>query len=99
MVAALPRKKTRVLTWPIVTVFGFIAHPKTHIFVKPNVTRTAAREYGFDFQYKSQMSWSTYASVLEFAARVRRDLRDLHPHDLIDIQSFLWVQGSEEYAE
>jgi hypothetical protein len=99
VVAALPRKKTRVLTWPIVTVFGFIAHPKTHIFVKPNVTRTAAREYGFDFQYKSRTSWSTYASVLEFAAGVRQDLRDLHPRDMIDIQSFLWVQGSEEYAE
>ena len=51
-VAALPRKQTRVLTWPLVTVFGFIALPDTHIFLKPNVTRTAAREYGFDFQYQ-----------------------------------------------
>jgi len=28
---------------------------------------------------------------------VRRDLRDLRPRDMIDIQSFLWVQGSSEY--
>src|SRR3954462_5201051 len=27
VVAALPRKQTRVLTWPLVTVFGFIAQP------------------------------------------------------------------------
>jgi hypothetical protein len=33
------------------------------------------------------------------ALRCRRkfDLRDLHPRDMIDIQSFLWVQGSDEY--
>ena len=98
-VAALPRRQTRVLTWPLVTVFGFIAQPETHFFLKPNVTRAAAREYGFDFQYKSRPSWDVYANLLEFAATVRRDLRDLRPRDMIDIQSFIWVQGSDEYEE
>ncbi len=97
VVAALPRKQTRVLTWPVVTVFGFIALPDTHIFLKPNVTRTAARAYGFDFHYQSRPSWDTYASLLQFADVVRRDLRDLRPRDMIDIQSFIWVQGSDEY--
>jgi hypothetical protein len=96
-VASLPRKQTRVLTWPLVTVFGFIAQPDTHIFLKPKVTRAAAREYGFDFDYKARPSWETYASLLEFAELVRRDLRDLRPRDMIDIQSFMWVQGSDEY--
>jgi hypothetical protein len=97
VVDALPRKQTRVLTWPLVTVFGFIAQPDRHIFLKPNVTRIAARAYGFDFQYKSRPSWETYANYLEFAATIRRDLRDLNPRDMIDIQSFMWVQGSDEY--
>jgi hypothetical protein len=44
-------------------------------------------------------SWETYSSLLEFAGLVRRDLRDLKPLDMIDIQSFIWVQGSEEYDE
>jgi hypothetical protein len=35
--------------------------------------------------------------LLEFAARVRRDTRDLGPRDMIDAQSFIWVQGSDEY--
>ena len=96
-VGALPRKQTRVLTWPVVTVFGFIAQPDVQIFLKPNVTRTAAREYGFDFHYQSRPSWETYANLLEFAGTVRRDLGDLKPRDLIDIQSFIWVQGSDEY--
>src|SRR5690349_1591834 len=30
VVSGLPRKQTRVLTWPLATVFGFIAQPDTH---------------------------------------------------------------------
>jgi hypothetical protein len=99
VVSELPRKQTRVLTWPIVTVFGFIAEPQTHIFLKPNVTRAAAREYAFNFQYESRPSWETYGSLLEFAKTVGHDLKDLRPKDMIDIQSFIWVQGSDEYEE
>lgn len=99
VVAALPRKQTRVLTWPLVTVFGFIAQPETHIFLKPNVTRAAAREYGFELPYHSRPSWDVYASLLDFAATVRRDQHDLRPRDMIDVQSFMWVQGSDEYQE
>jgi len=98
-VAELPRRQTRVLTWPIVTVFGFVAHPDRHMFLKPNVTRVAAREYDFDFQYASRPNWSTYGTLLDFAARVLRDQRDLGPRDMIDAQSFIWVQGSDEYEE
>jgi len=98
-VERLPRKQTRVLTWPVVTVFGFIARPDKHIFLKPNVTRAAAVEYEFDFQYSSRPAWDVYANLLEFARTVRADLADLQPRDLIDIQSFLWVLGSDEYAE
>jgi len=99
VVATLPRKQTRVLTWPVLTVFGFIAQPETQIFLKPKVTRIAAQTYGFDFQYHSCPSWSTYASLLEFAKAVKRNLRDLQPRDMIDIQSFLWVLGSDEYED
>ena len=98
-VAGLPRRQTRVLTWPVVTVFGFIARPGIHIFLKPNVTRRAAAEYGFGFDYTSRPGWRTYSSLLEFARSVRTDLKDLRPRDMIDLQSFIWVQGSDEYEE
>ena len=96
-VEALPRRQTRVLTWPVVTVFGFIAVPREHIFVKPNVTRVAASKYGYEFTYRSRPNWETYASCLGFAERIRRDQADLKPRDMIDLQSFIWVQGSDEY--
>jgi hypothetical protein len=96
-VSSLPRRQTRALTWPLVTVFGFLALPDEHFFLKPMVTRAAAREYGFDFRYESRPNWSTYSNLLEFARTVSDDLRDMRPRDMIDIQSFLWVQGSDEY--
>lgn len=96
-VDALPRKQTRVLTWPLVTVFGFIANPRVHMFLKPTVTRLAAEKYGFDFEYVSRPNWQTYRSLLEFARQIGEDTQDLAPRDMIDLQSFMWVQGSSEY--
>jgi hypothetical protein len=99
-VCELPRREAPVLTWPIVTVFGFLARPDRHIFLKPMVTRRAARAYGYDFQYRPQPSWPVYHSLQTFAAIIRRDL-DRRPgfraRDMIDLQSFIWVQGSNEY--
>jgi hypothetical protein len=97
VVGSLPRRQTRVLTWPVVTVFGFIAQPHRHMFLKPNVTRIAAAEYGVAFQYEPRPNSKTYGELLALAQRMRSDLRDLGPRDMIDLQSFLWVQGSAEY--
>lgn len=99
VIAKLPHKQTRVSTWPIATVFGFIAQPDRHIFLKPNVTRVAAHQFGFHFHYELRPGWCSYASLLEFASAVRAELIDLQPRDMIDIQSFIWIQGSAEYAE
>ena len=96
---ALPRRQTRVLTWPLVTVFGFIARPDVHFFFKPTVTREAARRYGVDLPYASRPTAEIYQSLLAFVARVRGDIADLRPRDMIDLQSFLWVQGSDEYPD
>ena len=99
VVGKLPRRQTRVLTWPVVTVIGFIAQPQTHVFLKPTVTRKAAHRYGLPLHYRSRPSWETYASLLALARTLRADQRDLRPRDMIDIQSFLWVQGSDEYPD
>ena len=98
-VARLPRRKTRVLTWPLVTVFGFIAQPNTHFFLKPTVTREAARRYGVELPYASRPSWPLYRDLLAFVRQVRADVADMRPRDMIDMQSFLWVQGSDEYPD
>lgn len=99
ILAHLPRKQTRVLTWPLQTVFGYIADPQQHIFLKPRVTQAAAAKYGFDLKYRSQPNWHTYSNVLQFAEEIRKDTEHLKPVDMIDLQSFIWVLGSEEYPD
>ncbi|HSW16028.1 MAG TPA: hypothetical protein VLJ86_02290 [Ramlibacter sp.] len=97
----LPPARGKVLTWPVVTVFGFLARPERHLFLKPRVTRSAARAYGFDLPYQSAPAWGVYEGLLTFAAIIRRDL-DRRPgfkaRDMIDVQSFMWVQGAAEYT-
>lgn len=99
VIAGLPRKQTRVLTWPLTTVFGFIGNPSEHIFLKPRVTQVAAEKYGFEFIYRPRPNWEGYKSLLDFAAQIRKDVSDLKPKDMIDLQSFIWVMGSDEYPD
>jgi hypothetical protein len=99
VLAGLPRKQTRVHTWPLQTVFGFIGNPQEHIFLKPRVTQVAAKKYGYDFLYRSRPNWETYKSLLDFAGQVQKDNEDLGPKDYIDLQSFIWVMGSDEYPD
>lgn len=93
----LPKIQTRVVTWPVATVFGFIANPREFIFVKPRVTQAAAVAYGFPFMYTSKVIWETYKQVLDFANQIKQDVKSWKPKDKIDLQSFMWVQGSAEY--
>jgi hypothetical protein len=95
--AGLPRRQTRVLTWPVATVFPFLAEPGKHFFLKPRVTQRAFAAYGLPFDYVSKPGGAAYAHLLSLVAEVRRDLADLEPRDQIDLQSFLWVLGSDEY--
>ena len=99
VVATLPRRQTRVLTWPVATVFAFLAQPGLHFFLKPNVTRHAFARYGLPFAYRSRPNAETYRELLALCRKVKRDLAAMRPRDMIDIQSFLWVQGSDEYAD
>ena len=95
--AALPRRGTRVLTWPVLTSFGFLARPKVHMMLKPVVTRRAASAYGFEMHYRPDPQWRTYEDLLAFAHILRLDLAEWCPRDMIDLQSFIWVLGSSEY--
>lgn len=99
IVSGLPRRQTRVHTWPLQTVFGFLANPQEHIFLKPRVTQIAAEKYSYDFIYRSKPNWDTYESLIGFAEKIRNDMADLKPEDYIDLQSFIWVMGSEEYPD
>ncbi len=96
-VSQLPRKQARVLSWPILTFFPFIAQPSKYMILKPTAMRVAAEELGYDFDYSSKPSYRTYESLLNFADIVKAEISDLKPKDYHDVQTFLWVIGSAEY--
>ena len=69
-------------------------------FRQRRATRKAAHLYGYALGYHSQPAWPHYQDLLTFASVLRRDL-DRKPgfkaKDMIDLQSFMWVQGAPEY--
>lgn len=94
--AHLPRRLTRVLTWPAATLFGFLAEPSQHLLIRPGMMRLAARRYGWDYRHNPHPNGEAYAHALALAAQVQQDLRDLNPRDMIDVQAFLGIQCAED---
>ena len=76
--------------WTTVSYFLFIFHPDEFMFVKPTVTQYVAELCGFEINYKPQLNWITYKSVLKLANYLKAELADLNPRDMIDVQSFMW---------
>jgi Ca-activated chloride channel family protein len=86
---SLPAPRGRVASWPVATVFPFIARPDIHMFLKPNVTKKAARSIGFDPKYKTTPNWTTYQRLLQMSTTYLELLRPFGAIDFIDVQSFI----------
>jgi len=93
----LPQRQSRLAKWPVVTLFSFLADPSRHLILKPNLTREAARRYGFDLPYRPRPNARTYGALLDFADAIDEALASWRPRDRIDTQGFIWVTCSEEY--
>jgi hypothetical protein len=97
-VAKLPRKKTCVLTWPAVTVFGFLAEPRSYFFLN---RWSPERLYGglASICLTPRGPRGRFIkSCLGFSPSCRCRFATCG-RDMIDLQSFLWVQGSDEYPD
>ena len=78
-------------TWPIATLFPFLAQPERFIFLKPEATKNCAEMLGFDLNYRPDLNWLTYKNLLEMCAILHERLAAFKPQDMIDIQSFIDV--------
>lgn len=92
-VRSLPTKnvKVPVATWPVATILPFLAQPDRHLFVKPPISTEAADRLGFWINYRREPNWDTYEACLRMGAVYIELLQPLHPRDMIDVCSFLWV--------
>jgi len=81
------------LKWTTATYFSFLAHPGLYPFVKPSYVQEAAKAYAFDLGYVPRPNWRSYARIMTFVRYVGDVLKrrgELTPHDLIDVQGFIW---------
>jgi hypothetical protein len=83
--------------WTTATYFLFIMRPDKHMFVKPTITQYSSELCGFEVNYKPQLNWLTYKSVLDFSNYLFSAISDLNPRDMIDVQSFMWCIAPGTY--
>jgi hypothetical protein len=76
--------------WTIATYFRFLAEPETEMFLKPEATKAAAEACGLELNYRPDLNWRTYESLLAVSAFLKEAIADLQPRDLIDVQGFIW---------
>ena len=79
--------------WTLATYFPFLENPLQQVFVKPTITLKAAEAFAYDLSFNPRPNWRIYERVRAFAGFVSEQLspyEKLTPHDLIDIQSFIW---------
>ena len=93
MVAVL--KPFGITKWTVLTYLPYLWRPEAHMFLKPEVTREYAERVGhsFKFAYAPEPTPAVYASLLDLAQTTRREIADLRPADMIDVQSFIWTVG------
>ena len=82
--------------WTIATYFRFLAEPETQMFLKPEATKAAAAAAGFELNYRPDLNWRTYETVLAFSAFLKEAIADLRPRDMIDVQGFIWKTRPRE---
>ncbi|BCR04291.1 hypothetical protein DESUT3_13600 [Desulfuromonas versatilis] len=80
------------LTKVFPSFFLFVWNPKEHFFIKPRVFDQFLRNIGekpLGTGYR--LTSAEYQRVLQIMNRLRDQLTDWHPRDMIDIHSFFWV--------
>ena len=80
------------LTKVFPTFFLFVWNPQAHFFIKPRVFDQFLRNIGekpLGSGYR--LTSAEYQRVLQIMNRLREQLSDWHPRDMIDMHSFFWV--------
>lgn len=83
--------RARAATWPVLTLFPYMAEPTRFMFLKPGATKECAARLRFDLRYDSALNWETYERLMVMSELLLERLRPLGARDFIDVQSFVWV--------
>jgi hypothetical protein len=83
--------RARVATWPVLTLFPYLARPDRFMFLKPQPTKDCADRLRFELQYSAELRWVTYSQLQLLSETLLGLLRPHGARDYIDVQSFMWV--------
>jgi hypothetical protein len=86
------------VSWPLATMFPFIAVPTRQMVLVPRSTTGAASRLGCDLQYQAAPSWATYVRLRDFSTRLLEKLQHSGAVDLIDVESFLHATAARRPA-
>ena len=81
--------------WPLLTAYRFLLHPEVDVLIKPTNLANAAEVARFEINYRPELNWLTYSTVMTFYGYVKQQIADLQPRDMIDVQNFIWCIDPE----
>jgi hypothetical protein len=91
-------KSYNAAKWPILTYWPFFRFPDRHAFLKPEIAKVCAYRLGRDLDYDPTPNPRSYRSFLDLVAYMRDGIQVLGPRDNIDLQTFMYVTGTEGYV-
>lgn len=91
-VGSLPARAggARVLTWPAVTIFPFLADPTRFMVLKPQAAKKIAMRLDWELLYDARPTWHCFDAWIKLGHELLDRLQPLGARDYIDVQSFLW---------
>jgi hypothetical protein len=84
--------------WPILTYWPFFRFPDRHAFLKPEIAKVCAYRLGRDLDYDPTPNPRSYRSFLDLVAYMHDGIQVLGPRNNIDLQTFMYVTGTEGYV-
>lgn len=92
--------KYGALKWTTATYFLFLADPNKYAFMKPMVMDKAAAAFSYPLNRTKDVDWATYSRLIDLYDYIQKYLIEntsLKPHDMIDVQSFIWCADPKSY--
>ena len=81
--------------WTFPTYFLFLTHPNEDLFIKTDTMRRLAKELKTPWTAKGSPTAEEYGAILAWSHELRDSLEPFGAQDMIDVQSLLWIAGSE----
>ncbi|MEO5930508.1 MAG: AAA family ATPase [Candidatus Kapaibacterium sp.] len=85
--------------WAFPSLFLFLLHPESEMFVKPTVMLRALDLLGLSSIWREQPDPGAYAAIIRTGAELLERLEEHGARDMIDVQSLLHVAALEAAGE